>query len=120
MLHKYIAVIAVILLMGYQNQGWSTISISGKISLSNDYQKKAQFIFFSIDGILKNWKRATKKLNIPNPSLIFDSLSRINYEFDRNFSFSEYYISDYNGLILSSPGIVSSIRETLGQILSNH
>lgn len=91
-------------------------AIPEMISLSKDYQKEVQFIFISIDGAPKNWKKAAKELKLPNPSLIIDSVSRVNYEFDKSVSVPSYLILDSDGMILSISGSVNSIQEKLEQL----
>lgn len=83
--------------------------------LSEKYKDIAQFIFISIDNDVNVWEKGCDQLNIPEPSLIIDSVSRINYGFDKNISVPFYLVVDNKGKIILSnttkEKIVSLLKE---------
>ena len=86
------------------------------IELSKKFENKAQFVFVSIDGNENNWKKASKQLGIPEPSLIIDSLSRVNYEFSEFKSIPFYLVLDKNKkVILRNPNGIEEIESLLSK-----
>jgi thiol-disulfide isomerase/thioredoxin len=71
------------------------------IELSEEYKDVAQFIFISVDGNLSNWDNACSQLEIPEPCLIIDSITRGNYEFDKSVSVPLYLVLDDKGRVVS-------------------
>jgi len=76
-------------------------AIPHMIELSEKYKDNAQFIFISIDKNLSNWEKASKQLEIPEPCLIIDSITRSNYEFDKSESVPLYLVLDDKGRVVS-------------------
>ena len=90
-------------------------AIPDMITLSEKYKDKAQFVFISIDRKDSDWKEAYKQLEIPEPSLIIDSLSRVNYGFNESVSVPFYLVLDNKGKVV----LKNSTKEEIESILKS-
>ena len=81
--------------------------------LAEKYKDKADFVFISIDQNINHWKTACKQLELPEPSLIIDSLSREDYGIFNNISVPYYMVLDKNGEIILSNTTITKIEQLL-------
>ncbi len=83
------------------------------LALSEKFKDKAQFVFISLDKNKQNWMKACEQLNINEPSLMIDSISRINYEFENSSEIPFYLIIDRNKKIISNRPTIEQIESIL-------
>lgn len=85
------------------------------IELSEKFGDKAHFVFISIDKNKSNWEKANKQLGIPEPSLLIDSLSTVNYGFKDSESVPFYLVLDKNKKVI----LRNTTKQEIETFLSN-
>lgn len=85
------------------------------IELSMKYKNYVDVIFISIDDNQKNWENACNQLEIPEPCLLIDNITRTNYGFNKTVGIPYYIIIDSNGFVLSDITTLEEIESTISK-----